>query len=92
MKENIYIFVVGFIIFCIGFFVGIFFAIPSAGGPLPSGEEKPRIISKYELWNNGNCIKCGGKYYFISKKRKSVHTDILYYACEECGYQISWQD
>ena len=65
MKENTYIFVLVFMIFWIGFFVGIFFATPSTGGPLPSGEEKPRIISKYELWNNGSCIKCGGKYHFV---------------------------
>lgn len=41
-----------------------------------------------EKWNNGICIKCGGKYEFQSSSYRRNADDKYYYKCKNCGYTI----
>ena len=41
-----------------------------------------------KTWNNGVCIKCGGKYEFQSSSYRRSADDKYYYKCKNCGYTI----
>lgn len=41
-----------------------------------------------KTWNNGVCIKCGGKYEFQSSSYRRSTDDKYYYKCKNCGYTI----
>lgn len=78
MKELIKDFVkVMFILIIIaGIIAGLFLAV------------KADTEKSNDLYNNGICTECGGRYRFSSSTHLKNGGDYFYYSCEDCDHTI----